>query len=70
MRERGTVAVEERRQVLAGGEAAERVARVRQRHVEGVDLRDTDVGEDLALVTPVDLGLSTRHDLEPPVQTR
>ena len=38
------VAVEERRQVLAGGEAAERVARVRQRHVEGVDLRDARHG--------------------------
>ncbi|GEC10652.1 hypothetical protein SSP24_83070 [Streptomyces spinoverrucosus] len=70
VRERGPVAVEERGQVLAGGEAAERVARVRQRHVEGVDLRDADMGEDLALVSPVDLGLSPRDDLEPPVQAR
>ncbi|CAM5409681.1 hypothetical protein SVIOM342S_10390 [Streptomyces violaceorubidus] len=28
------------------------------------------MGEDLALVPPVDLSLSTRDDLEPPVQTR
>lgn len=48
--------------------AAERIPRVRQRHVERVDLRDPDVGEDPALITPVDLGLSSGHDLEPAVQ--
>ncbi len=62
--ERAAVAVEERLEVLAGGEAAERVARVRQRHVERVDLRDAHVGEDLALVAPVDLGLGAGDDLE------
>ncbi|RPK93802.1 hypothetical protein EES46_04975 [Streptomyces sp. ADI98-10] len=70
VRERLTMAVEERRQVLAGGEAAERDARVGQRHVKRVDLRNADMGEDLALIPPVDLGLSTRNDLEPTVQTR
>lgn len=28
------------------------------------------MGEDLPFVSPVDLGLSTRDDLEPPVQPR
>jgi hypothetical protein len=64
------MAVEERRQVLAGGEAAEQIARVGQGHVERVDLRDPDMGEDLALIAPVDLRLSTGDDLEPTVQTR
>jgi len=68
--ERLAVAVEERCEDLAGGEAAERVTRVRQRHVEGVDLRDAHVGEDLAFVTPVHLGLRAGDDLEPTVQAR
>ena len=46
--ERAAVAVEERAQVLAGGEAAERVARVGQRPVERVDLRDAMTEQDLA----------------------
>jgi len=70
VRERPAVAVEERLQVLAGGEAAERVARVRQRHVERVDLVDAHVSEDLALITPVHLGLSARDHLEPAVHPR
>ena len=68
--ERPPVARPERRQVLAGGEAAERVPRVRQHHVEGVDLRDPGMGEDAALVAPVDLGLRSRDHLEPAVQPR
>lgn len=56
---------EERRQSLAGREAAERIARLRERHVERVDLGDADMGEGLALIH---LGLSTRNDLEPTVQ--
>ena len=39
-----------------------------QHHVERVDLRDADLGEQVALVAPVDLGLRTRDDLEPAVQ--
>lgn len=70
VRERAAVAVEERLQILARGEAAERVARVRQRHMEGVDLRDAQVGEDLALVDPVHLGLGARDHLETAVHVR
>jgi len=70
VRERPPVAVEEGLQVLAGGEATERIARVRQHHVERVDLGDAHVGEDVALVAPVDLGLSSRDDLEAAVQPR
>ncbi len=62
--ERPPVAVEEGLQILAGGEAAERVAGVRQGHVERIDLRDAQVGEDSAFVAPVDLGLGPGHDLE------
>ena len=43
----------------------ERVPRVRQRHVERVHLADADVGEQVALVAPVDLGLRAGDDLEP-----
>lgn len=50
--ERPAVAVEERLQVLAGGETAERVPRVRQRHMEGIDLRNAHMGEDLSLPPP------------------
>jgi hypothetical protein len=38
--------------------------------VERVDLRDTHMREDHALVSPVNLSLSTRNHLEPAVQTR
>ncbi len=68
--ERPPVARPERRQVLAGREAAERVPRVRQHHVEGVAVRDPGIGEDAVLVTPVDLGLRSRDHLEPAVQPR
>ena len=68
--ERPPVAREERRQVLAGREAAERVPRVRQHHVERVNPRDAGMGEDAALVAPVDLGLRSRDHLEPAVQPR
>jgi acyl transferase domain-containing protein/acyl carrier protein len=54
----------------AGREAAERVPRVRQHHVEGIDLRDARMREDAALVAPVDLGLRPRDHLEPAVQPR
>ncbi len=50
VRERPAAAVEERLQVLADGEAAERIAGLRECHVEGVDLRDAQVGENLALI--------------------
>lgn len=53
--------------VLAGGEAAERAPRVGQEHVERVDLRDSDVGEDLAHVFPVGLGLCCGDHFEPAV---
>jgi hypothetical protein len=36
--------------------------------VERVDLRDPDVGQDAALITPVDLRLRAGHHLEPAVQ--
>ena len=64
-----TVAVPERGQIHARGEAGERITRVRQRHVEGVDRSDPDVGQQVALITPVDLGLGAGDDLEPAVQT-
>ena len=64
------MAVEEGLQVLAGSEAVERAAGVRQDHVEGVDLRDAYVGEDLALITPVHLSLGARDDLEAAVHPR
>ncbi|WP_432190501.1 hypothetical protein [Streptomyces sp. Tue6028] len=67
---RPPVAVEEGLQILAGGEAAERITRVRQRHVEGIDLRDAHVGEDLVLVTPVHLRLGSRDHLEAAVHAR
>lgn len=70
VRECPAVAVEERLQVLAGGEAAERIPRVRERHVEGVDLRDAHVGEDLALISPVHLRLGPWDHLEPAVHPR
>ena len=70
MRERPPVTRPERRQILAGGETAERIPRVRQHHVERVNLPDPHMGEDAALIAPVHLGLGTRHDLEPAVQPR
>src|SRR5215218_2091215 len=70
MGEGATVAGPEGAHVHAGGEAAERVPRVRQRHVERVDPADPDVGEDSALLAPVDLGLRPGDHLEPAVQPR
>ncbi|WP_349252355.1 hypothetical protein [Streptomyces virginiae] len=64
------MAVEERGQVLAGGEAAERVPRTGQDHVERVHLLDPDVGEDAALIAPVDLVLAAGSDFEVAVQPR
>ena len=66
--ERAAVAVEERAQIQAGGETAEAVPREGQRHVEGVHRRHPDVGEQAALLTPVDLPLRTRGHHEPAVQ--
>jgi hypothetical protein len=66
--ERPPVAVPERAQVLRCGEAAERVARIRQRHVEARHPQRPGYGLDLALVTPVDLGLGASQDLEPAVE--
>ena len=68
MRERPPVTRPERRQILAGGEAAKRIPRIRQHHVERVHLADPNMGEDAALIAPVHLGLSARHHLEPAVQ--
>ncbi|GGW74413.1 hypothetical protein [Streptomyces xantholiticus] len=39
-------------------------------HVEGVDLRDAHVGENLPFVAPVDLGLGAGDDLEAAVHAR
>lgn len=36
--------------------------------MEGIDLRNADVGQDRALVAPVDLRLRAGHHLEPAVQ--
>jgi hypothetical protein len=38
--------------------------------MERIHSRDCDVGQQVALVAPVDLSLRTRDDLEPAVQTR
>jgi hypothetical protein len=62
------VAVEEGGQIQRRNKAAERVAGVRQRHVERVDVLDAGVGQEVSLIAPVDLGLSTGHDLEAAVQ--
>ena len=70
VRERSPVAVEEGLQILARGEAAERITGVRQGHVEGVDLPDAHMREDLALVTPVHLSLGAGDHLEPAVHAR
>ena len=64
--ERPDVAAEERRQVGAGGIAAERVPRIRQHHVEGVDLRGPD--QHPGLLAPVHLRLRARGHREPAVQ--
>jgi hypothetical protein len=68
VRERPAGAVPERGQIHAGRETGERVPRVRHHHVERVDLRDADMGDDVALVAPVDLRLCPRHVLEPAMQ--
>ena len=68
VRERPTVAVPERREVHRGREARERIARVGQRHVERVGLRDPDAREHVTFLAPVDLSLRPGDDLEPAVQ--
>lgn len=70
VRERPPVAVEEGLQILARGEAAERITGVRKGHVEGIDLPDAHMREGLALVAPVDLRLGAGDHLEPAVQAR
>jgi len=69
MRERSPVTIPERRQIHAGGETAERVAGMRQHQVERIHLGDADVGQQVALVAPVNLRLRTRDNLEATVQT-
>jgi len=66
--ERPPVAVPERGQIHAGRVRHERVPRVRQDHVEGIDVPDTDVPEQIAFLAPVDLGLGAWDDLEAAVQ--
>jgi hypothetical protein len=66
--ERPPMAVPERTQVLGGGEAAERIAGIRQGHVEARHPQRPGRGGDLALVAPVDLGLSPSQDLKAPVE--
>jgi hypothetical protein len=66
--ERPPVAVPEGAQVLGGGEAAERVAGIRQGHVEARHPQRSGRGLDLALVAPVDLGLGASQDLEATVE--
>jgi hypothetical protein len=46
-----------------------RVPGVAQHHVERVHVFDAHMGEQVALIAPVDLGLRARHHLEPAVQT-
>ena len=70
VRERSPVTIPERRQIHAGGETAERVAGMRQHQVERIHLGDADMGQQVALVAPVNLRLRTRDDLEAAVQTR
>jgi len=55
VREPPPVTVPERGQVHARGKTRERVPRVRQRHVERVHIPNSDVSQDVALVSPVDL---------------
>jgi hypothetical protein len=66
--ERPPVAVPEAAQVLRGGKAAERVARIRQGHVEAEGMQRPRCGRHLTLVAPVDLGLGTSQDLEAPME--
>jgi hypothetical protein len=66
--ERQPVAVPERAQVLGGGEAAERVTRIGQRHVEARHPQRPGRGHQLALVAPVDLGLGAGQHLEAAVE--
>jgi hypothetical protein len=69
MGEPSPVAVPERREIHAGGETAKRVPRMAEDHVERVHSRDADMGEQITLITPVDLSLRARDDLEPAMQT-
>lgn len=68
MGERPPMTVPEGRHVHARGETRERVSGVGQRHVEGVDVPNADVGEQVAFLAPVDLGLRARDHLETAVQ--
>lgn len=69
MGERPQMAAEERAQVQAGGETAERVPGVGQHHVERVDITDPQrLGERSGFGAPVDLRLRPRRGLEPAVQ--
>ena len=67
--ERPPVAIPKRGQIHAGGETAERVSGMAEHHVEGVHGRDADMGQQVALIAPIDLSLRTRHHLEAAVQT-
>jgi hypothetical protein len=69
VREPAPVAVPEGGQIHAGGETAKRVPRMTQHHMERVHGRDADMGQQVALIAPVDLSLRTRDDLETTVQT-
>lgn len=53
----GTAAGDSYLGARTGSSEAERGTRVGQGHVERLDLRDPDVGEDLPFISPVDLGL-------------
>jgi hypothetical protein len=66
--ERASMAVPKGRQIHAGGETAKRVARVREGHVERIDLADPNMGEQVTLIAPIHPGLSAGHHLEAAVQ--
>jgi hypothetical protein len=66
--ERPPVAVPERAQVLGGGEAAVRIAGIRQGHVKTRHRQRPGRGLDLAFVAPVGLGLGPGEDLEAAVE--
>jgi hypothetical protein len=66
--ERPAVTIPEAAQVLSGREAAERVTRIRQGHVEAVGVQRPGRGHKLAFVAPVDLSLGPRQDLEAAVE--
>ena len=69
MGEPSPVTIPKRREIHAGGETAKRISRMAEHHVERVHSRDADMGEQITLITPVDLSLRARDDLEPAMQT-